>query len=373
MATQNSYCTEKGRLRNYEFADVDAPKLRLDELISPSMAISHLLTSEPTSPIRQNGASTVMRALSPPPEHPRSQSVLDSPPRQIPIDRSRRTVSPTASEADTSLHLLSAAANGDTLPNELNPWSSAVGRATTGGKSGRVIERLMNDNDTLLREKRLAIAKLEEEIKRGETARVALESLQVSNDNLISMHESDTTLLAKRDRRIQQLRDDLEAERRRRERAERETRETRKERDDTIDRLRRESAEEKEQCLRATSQYDMLSKSWNSLEGRYSKQTDNLKKDLQGLRTAIDEDRQKLGQMEIIMEQMAKEAERTKRAKEKLSSDFEAYKSEQEAGIRGIRESAEHNDAANDQAQQQMDTVLGQLKWVVNIRRDCQG
>ena len=228
----------------------------------------------------------------------------------------------------------------------------------------------MSDNDTLRRDNKLATVKLEEEIKRGESARAALESLQISNDNLLSMHESDTTLLVKRDRRIQQLRDDLETERTKREKAERETRETRGERDNTIDRLRRECSEEKEQCLRATTQYDMLSKSWKTLEERYLRQTNSLKKDLEGLQAAINNDSRKLAQMEIIMEQMAKEADRTKRAKEKLTSDFEAYKFEQEAGIRGIRESAEHNDATNDQTQQQIDTVLGQLKWAMNVKRN---
>ena len=321
------------------------------------------------APLKQNGASPITRTLSPPVEQPRHLSNYDAPSRQSNHDRSRQTASPTVSEADISLYSSYAGSNGDTPTSEANPWSSAVGRATTGGKSGRVIERLMNDNDSLRRDNKLAIVKLEEEVKRGESARAALESMQISNDNLMSMHESDSALLVKRDRRIQQLRDDLELERMRREKAEGDTQETRRERDDTIEKLRRESAEDREQCLRATNQYDMLSKSWKSLEERYLRQTDSLKKDLEVLRVAIETDRQKLGQMEVLMEQMAKEVDRSKKAKEKLSSDLETYKYEQEAGIRGIRESAEQNDAVNNQTQQQMETVLGQLRWAVNVDR----
>lgn len=36
-------------------------------------------------------------------------------------------------------------------PTNENQWSSAVGHATTNGKSGRVIERLMAENDRLKR------------------------------------------------------------------------------------------------------------------------------------------------------------------------------------------------------------------------------
>ena len=249
------------------------------------------------------------------------------------------------------------------------PWSSAVGRATTGGKSGRVIERLMNDNDRLLREKKLAIVKLEEEVKRGESARSALESLQVSNENYVSMHEADTSLLAKRDRRIQQLRDDVDAERAKREKAERETRDTRRERDETIERLRKEAAEEREQSIRATSQYETLSKSWKDLESHYLKQTEHLQMDIASLKASIEGDRQKLARMEVIMEQMGKETERTGKAKEKLSSDFEAYKAEREASIRDMREIAERNEGLSDEGRRQLEEVLGQMRYVVNVKK----
>ncbi|KAG8530820.1 uncharacterized protein KY384_004177 [Bacidia gigantensis] len=228
----------------------------------------------------------------------------------------------------------------------------------------------MNDNDRLQREKKLAIVKFEEEVKRGESARSALESLQLSNANLTAMHESDTTLLVKRDRRIQQLRDDLLAEGGRREGAERETRETRRERDETVEALRKEAAEDREQCSRATTQYDMVSQSFRSLEERYSKQTKTLHADLAGLKSTIETDKRRLMQMEVVMEQMAKEAERTRRAKDKLSAEFEAYKAEQEEATRHIREMARHQDETTNNTHRQMIDALGRMKYIINVKRD---
>ena len=257
------------------------------------------------------------------------------------------------------------------LPLESNgAWSTAVGRATTGGKSGRVIERLMNENDRLLREKKLATVKLEEEVKRAEFARSALESLQLSNANLTSLHESGTTLLAKRDRRIQQLRDDLQAERAKRESAERETLETQRERNATIEVLQRQAAEHKESCLRSTSQYEMLSRSWSTLEDRYKQSTQRLRVDMVDLMSTIEQDRKRLAQMEIVMEQMAKESEKTKKAKDRLAVEFERYRADHEYAIKDIRETAARNDRVNDETQRQMLDVLGHMRYVVNVSRD---
>ena len=248
-------------------------------------------------------------------------------------------------------------------------WSAAVGRATTG-KSGRVIEKLMGDNDRLQREKALATAKLEEEGKRSDSARSALESLQISNANLASIHETDQTFLAKKDRRIEELRADLEAERSRRERAEKETRESRRERDETVERVRREAAEDKQHAQRANAQYEVLSRSWKTLEERYERQTSQLKLDLKALQDEIESDKRKLAQLEVILEQLGQEGDKSRKTKEKLSKDFQAYKAEQEAGIQGIRQRAEMNNTAHDRKLEQMESVLGQMRYVVNITKD---
>ena len=226
----------------------------------------------------------------------------------------------------------------------------------------------MNENDRLLREKKLATVRLEEELRRGESARSALESAQLSNANLTSLHEFDVALLAKRDRRIQQLKEDLDSERLKREAAERQTRETRRERDSTVDQLQRQTIEHKEKGQRASTQYDLLSSSWKSLEDRYLKQTNILSADVTTLRSAIETDQKRLAQMEIVMEQMAQESDRSKKAKEKISADFELYKIDHEKAVRGIRESAGQNDQVNDQTQRQVAELLGQLRYAVNVQ-----
>jgi len=338
--------------------------LHLDEMISSTVTMGHLLSSDLSTPV--NTRKSPLPSTSTPNHPPESDS-----PTKLMNGNTRPLQAP---DFDSSLNSPSMLSSNGTPANESNnPWSSAVGKAAAGGKSGRVIERLMNDNDRLQREKKLAVVRLEEETKRGESARSALDSLQVSNEVLTSLHETDASILLKRDRRIQELKGDLESERLRRNLAETEVRETRLERDDTIEKLRREATDEREQSRRATTQYDILSKSWKSLESRYLKQAELLKADLSNVRLDIDSDKRKLAQLEVITEQLRQEAEKSRRAKQKLQSDVQDYKLLQEAGMRQIRNHAHQNDAANDRAQQEMQVLLGEMKYVLNVKRDVKG
>ena len=228
----------------------------------------------------------------------------------------------------------------------------------------------MGENDRLQREKKLAIVKLEEEVKRGESARLALEGLQVSNETLTSIHDSDKTQMAKKDRKIELLRADLQSEKLRREKAERETCASRREREEAVEELRRVAAEDREEARRSSTQYEILAGSWKTLEDKYERQTQKLKADLNYLRIEIDTDKRKMAELEIVIEQLTHEHAKVAQAKDKLLSGFQAYKKEQESGLQGIRERAERNNRANEELHEQVTDVLGQMKHVVNVKRD---
>ena len=346
----------------------EAPRLQLDELFSPSMplnGLSHYFSADPSTPNKQPAPSVAK---------PTRHLEHDTPTKQ---HSASRINSPLPSEADCSLispQMLSAVGTptsefGPPLCPDSHNWSAAIGRAATG-KSGRVIEKLMGENDRLQREKKLAIVKLEEEVKRGESARLALEGLQVSNETLSSIHESDKTQMTKKDRKLELLRADLQCEKQRREKAEKETRESHREREEVVEELRRVAAEDREEARRSTTQYEILASSWKTLEDRYERQTQKLKTDLNDLRTEIDGDKRKMTELEVVIEQLTHELTKVAQAKDKLLTGFQAYKEEQESGLQEIQEKAERNNNANRKLHEQMSDVLGQMKHVVNVKRD---
>lgn len=281
------------------------------------------------------------------------------------------TTSDQISGLETPVQSSPFAATQDTPAPEVEslPWSAAVGHATTG-KSGRVIERLMGENDHLRRDVKLKNLRYEEEAKRSEMARSKLESLQATNDNLVASHEVDKAALARRDRKIEELKAELEVERRRREMAEEQAKETSKERDEVVSYCRRELMEEKELAKKATTQYQVLSSSWQTLSEGYRRQLDKLKADIKLLAQRRAEDRQKLGRLEVVMEQTRRETERMSKVKQAVSKKFEDYKAETEDGIKGIREQATRNEEASHGALEEVEKVVREMRYVINLKKD---
>ncbi len=361
--------------QTYVFSE--APKLQFNEAFSPTMSLSSFnnLFIDPTSANKQDNASPSAPASANKPDNAfpvnsASSTALkfgdnSTPTKQQPVhpdavatpSRLIGDLSPAQSQLDTP-------PSGATDPG----WTSS--NRPTLGKSSRVIESLMANVDRLTREKNLAVARLEEEGKRTESTRSALESLRISNETLSSMHEVDKTMFAKRERKLEELKVDLEAERSRKEKAEQEIKETRRERDQTVEKLMMELAEEREQSKRATSQYEVLSKSWKGLDENYGRQTSRLKADFKQLQKDMVEDKGKLVQLEIIVEQLRQEAEKSEKAKERLFQDFDEYKTEKEGSIRELKERAEQNGIAHDQAMEQLNSVLGEMKYVINVKKD---
>lgn len=277
---------------------------------------------------------------------------------------------PEANVSSLGAGMLSAP---ETPASESNdPWSSAVGRATTG-KSGRVIERLMGDIDRLQKEIKLATVKLEEELKRGESATVALDSLRATNENLKAIDETGKAALARRDRKIEELKADLEAERLRRENAEKAMNVIELERDEIVGTCRRELNEGKECARKSMSQYEILSSSWKSLDASYSRQTQQLKTDIKALHEVRIGDQQRLAQLDVVVGQLHQECEKTRRVKDKVVQEFEQYKREKEESIKDIKEKAERNTSAHEQVSKEMAKVLGEMKHVINVKRDVKG
>lgn len=321
----------------------------------------HVNGDFPSSPnLLQIDGDDSVASRTPEPHH----TPIKQPPNEICFS----SAPPSETEGLHASQLLSSQPGTPTSEAGGIPWSAAVGRASLG-KSGRVIDRLMGDNDRLQRDKTLATAKLEEEVKKSESARSTVEALGTSNGNLQSMHEIDKAALTRKDRKIEEMRTELEAEHARREKAEAEVKVTRREREEAVEKYKKEAMREQEESRCASTQYDVLSKSWKSMESNYQRQTQRLRADIKSLQDSIVRDRQKLSHLEVITDQLRQEGDKAKRAKEVLFEDFEAYKQEQSKSLRGIKEGAERNDITNDEILKEVESVLGQMRYVVNIKK----
>ncbi|KAI9809006.1 MAG: hypothetical protein M1825_002295 [Sarcosagium campestre] len=345
----------------------DPPQLKIDEVFTSMNGASGFspLIREASPPLRINGSGMSNGSLSDP----------HTPPRRSTSSGKLLTTSPRSAESHavpvsspaTALGE-SAAADGVVSPQ----WSSAVGRATTG-KSGRVIEKLQAENDRLRRELKFECLRREEEQKKGEMARGKMESLQATNDNLIQIREAEMASMARKTRKLDELKVDLESERSRRLEAERQLKSIMMESERTEEEMRQQLREESEKARRAASQYDVLSSTWRQLDDGYRRKTEKLRKDMAQVNAEYTEDRRRLGRLEIIIEQQRHELEKTQQAKEAISKHFDSYKQEAEDSTREMREAAERNDQSSQQALADTLQVLGEMRHIINVKKYVRG
>jgi chromosome segregation ATPase len=247
-------------------------------------------------------------------------------------------------------------------------WTSAP--KAQPGKSGRVIEKLMAENDRLKRELKLETLKREDEQKRGEMARQANGNLESAYENLVHQQNIDKTALARRDRKIEDLKSDLDRERSGRIRAEETLLQIQTESDAFVQQLRNQLNVETEKEKKATNQYEMLSMQWKSMNDRYTSQVSSLQQALSKLQQQRADDEAKLSRLELVLEQQRHEKAKIDYTVEETRRQFDEYVLETDRNVRGWKESAERNEAENERLVQETLEVVGQMRYVMAVQKN---
>ncbi|MCJ1403949.1 hypothetical protein MMC11_007172 [Xylographa trunciseda] len=252
-------------------------------------------------------------------------------------------------------------------------WSSAIGRASNSGKSGREIEKLNNQKAMLQREVKALTTARDEAIRGGELARTLVESLQTKNANLASICESSSTVLSRKDRKIEELKAELKSERGRRETAVQQQIEVARERDEVVVACKKEVLEAKEMGGKMARQYEVLAGSLRSLDAGFRRQTTKLEEEVKNLQQEQARANSRLDELGVISMHLSHENDTVNKAYRDVVERFEEYKKGNEDGLRNIKRRSERSDLANEKALLEMNNVMGQMKHVINIKRDVKG
>ncbi|KAI9719187.1 MAG: hypothetical protein M1828_006280 [Chrysothrix sp. TS-e1954] len=259
--------------------------------------------------------------------------------------------------------------NGHESPSSENsPWSSAVGRATLG-KSGRVIERLMADIDRLKRELNAEIQHRQEIEKQEEASKTVIRSVSAENSNLLQAKEVDAAMLKRRDRLVEELRDDLSAEKMRRSQAE----EAGKVASQKAEDIRVESARElgwaREMAKHATTHADVLQQSHKQLSTEYRQRVGTLSLDLQTLTAERNKEAEKLRRLDVVVEQMEQELSRKNKINVETDKIWQAYREESEQRIQKLEADDVKRREGEAQLRVETERVIGEARWLLQAGR----
>ncbi len=251
---------------------------------------------------------------------------------------------------------------------DASPWSSAIGHASTG-KSGRVIERLQGDIDRLNREKQLLKMRHEEVEKANENLTIRIQYLQDRNSNYDQSHESNIRQLTRKDRQLEDLRDELTREKDRTARAEEQAQAASRSEEEWRDQAHKANAI----AAQRNSEYDTIVSCRNMDNDRHQNGLDKIRNSFDALMRQQEEDVDKQKKLEIIAEQQRQTIGQLEELTKRLSANFKAYRMEIDHAIEGLRNNAEGNDTALKQKLDEMTETTGKMRWVMKVDQVVNG
>ncbi|KAI0007065.1 hypothetical protein F4779DRAFT_526198 [Xylariaceae sp. FL0662B] len=251
-------------------------------------------------------------------------------------------------------------------------WDGAVGKAGLG-KTGRVINKLVSDNEALKRDIQIERLKAEE-------ARQAAKLVEDKMERMVSDYESrlleanvTKTLLSRKERQVEHLQTAIELEKKRTADA-REREQTWR---DELEKCRRDT---KVQVEEATAQAALMEGRYNAIASHWKDQGGEVKRAMTTLDGRIKslvgerkKDDEKINILRDLCDQQDGNIRDLKRQKDEIARKFEAYKREQEQALENIKREALEREEEQARTINESKRVLGQLRWALKVKQNVRG
>ncbi|KAK9418134.1 hypothetical protein SUNI508_08328 [Seiridium unicorne] len=248
----------------------------------------------------------------------------------------------------------------------------AVGKAALG-KTGRVINKLVSDNEALKRDLKIERIKSEE-------AKQAAKLMEDKMERMISEYESrlleanvTKTLLSRKERQVEHLQSSVELEKKRTADAQERERIWREE----MEKSRRDANvqvdEAKTQAALMEGRYNAISSHWKEQGDEVKKAATSLHAEIAALVEERRRDDDKINTLRDLCDQQDGNIKDLKRQKDEIGAHFEAYKTAQEDALRDIKGKAQQREEEQLQTIEETKRVLGQLRWALQVKGNVKG
>lgn len=247
-------------------------------------------------------------------------------------------------------------------------WDSTIGKAGLG-KTGRVINKLVSDNDALKRDIQIERLKADE-------AKQAAKLIEDKMERLIDDYESrlleanvTKTLLARKERQVETLTSHIEMEKKKASLAQERERTWKAE----VDKIRAESAERVDE---ATTHAQLMEGRYNAISSHWREQGDSVKRAMARLRGEIGQvvearrkDDEKMQLLRDMCDQQDGNIKELRREKEEIARLFELYKQTQEDDLRNIKTEGRRREQEQARMLGEAKDTLDKLKWALNVKK----
>ncbi|KAK1240819.1 hypothetical protein MKX07_006252 [Trichoderma sp. CBMAI-0711] len=278
---------------------------------------------------------------------------------------------PAVAVADPASAVVPLDDNGDEHGDGAQ-WDSTIGKAGLG-KTGRVINKLVSDNEALKRE--IKIEKL-----RAEEAKQAAKLVEDKMERMINDYESrlleanvTKTLLARKERQVETLLATVDTEKKKTVAAQELERNWR----DEMEKVKRDA---KTQVDDATSYAQLMEGRYNAISSHWRDQGDEVNKAISTIKTEINtivderkSDDDKIQTLRDLCEQQDSNIQKLRREKEEIARLFEEYKKAQEDNLRDIKENARKTEEEQQRILEESRETLNKLRWALKVKENVKG
>lgn len=258
------------------------------------------------------------------------------------------------------------ATSPDSNPGEAPTEWSAVGHAATG-KSGRVIHNLQEEIARLTRECSLYRSRAEETQRSNETLKTQVQNMTERLRNLEQVNETNLHSIARKDRKVEELRVELNSERAKRQDAEANASKTNVAMQEESENHNREQARLQEIAKFHETQYDVLATTTKREKVDMHKRFNALYAELQSIAKAHKSQMVGWDRLDVLADQKNREIDHLKGVHEKLVAGHTQYKKYKDDELRGTIEHAHVNNAEIDVVLAGLKEVQAQMRWAIQL------
>jgi hypothetical protein len=250
-------------------------------------------------------------------------------------------------------------------------WDTAIGKAGLG-KTGRVINKLVSDNEALKRDLKL-------ERLRAEESKQAARLLEDKMERVVSDYEGrlleasvTKALLARKERQVESLQSAVELEKKRAvEAAERE-----KMWKDEMEKVRADAKRRVEEANNYAAlmegRYSAISSHWRDQGQEVKKAMAKMGDEISDLVDERKKDDDKIATLRELCDQQDGNIRALRRQKEDIAAKYEAYKSEKEEALRSIMAKAKEREEEQEGTLKETKEVLDKLRWALNVKNNVE-
>ncbi|KAJ5183754.1 hypothetical protein N7492_001370 [Penicillium capsulatum] len=255
--------------------------------------------------------------------------------------------------------------NGAEAPTE---WS-AVGHAATG-KSGRVIHNLQEEIARLTRECSLYRSRAEETQRSNEALKIQVQNINERLRNLEQVNETNLNSIARKDRKVDELRAELASERTKRQEAETNTSKTNETMREEREQHHREQARAQEIAKYHETQYEVFAGTTKREKADMGRRLKVLWNEVQLMAEAQKTQDVNTERLDVLADQKNREVEGLKETHEKLLASHVEYKRTKDNELRGTIERAHDNNAKIDLAMESLKKTEAEMKWAIQLAKN---